>query len=150
MESNVPGRPIFGEGADQPWPPLSERQKAAGEAGCKRVSVKHFVAPFYPQTARLAQVSGAVTVLARLSREGRVISAIPEGPSALYASALGAVRQWTFHNPDKVRSVTVVINYVLRQESLTTNTPATDVSGDLPCRVEISTVPNLPPDAQPD
>jgi hypothetical protein len=144
LESNVPGRPIFGEGAGQPWPPIPPDDKAAGAAACRRVSVKRFVAPFYPETARLGQVQGSVTVYAKLDRDGRVSTAIPEGPAALYPSALGALRQWTFHNPGKVAAVTVVFHYVLQSNSLTLDTPPPSLTADLPCAVEISTTPQPP------
>lgn len=145
LESNVRGRPIFSDGVPH-WRPISAQQKAAGEAGCKRVSVKHFVAPFYPEIARLGQVQGTIIVFARLDAEGHVTSALPEGPIALAESAFTAVRQWTFHNPAHAKSVTIAVKYSLQQKALTTNTPLTDVSADLPCVVEVSALPTPPID----
>src|SRR5579864_1657488 len=145
LESNIPGRPILGEGGIQPSPSLSPVDKASGTAACKSVSVRRFVAPFYPETARLGQIQGTVTAYAKLDNKGRVVSVFPEGPPQLYACTVGTLRQWTFHNPQKVKGVTVIFNYKLQWKSLTTDTPPTDISAELPCEVTISSVPEPPP-----
>ena len=144
LESDIPGRPIFGEGSGQPWPTVPAEEISSGTAACKKVSVKHFVAPFYPETARLGQVQGSVTLYAKLDSSGHVTNVIPQGTEAFYPSALGTLRLWAFHNPAKVKAVTIVFSYALLQKALTADTPDTEISADLPCQVEISTTPELP------
>jgi TonB family protein len=60
--------------------------------------LKHRVDPVYPQSARAAQITGTVVVVATIDKNGRVKDAkIVSSPDvSLSAAALDAVRQWRY------------------------------------------------------
>ncbi|WP_263382720.1 M56 family metallopeptidase [Granulicella arctica] len=75
------------------------------------------VTPVYPQDAKDAKISGAVVLQAIISKEGVVEHLeVVSGPEKLRASALDAVRQWTYKpyllngNPTDVET-TITVNY---------------------------------------
>jgi protein TonB len=75
------------------------------------------VAPVYPAEARAAHVSGAVVLHAIIGKDGTVENlTVISGPEMLRASALDAVRQWTYKpyllngEPTEV-DTTITVNY---------------------------------------
>jgi TonB family protein len=57
----------------------------------------HYVAPEYPQAARVAGIQGTVVIDATLDRNGTVVDAhVMSGVLELNDAALAAVRQWTY------------------------------------------------------
>jgi protein TonB len=75
------------------------------------------VAPVYPAEARAAHVSGMVVLHAIIGRDGTIENlTVISGPEMLRASALDAVRQWTYKpyllngEPTEV-DTTITVNY---------------------------------------
>lgn len=57
----------------------------------------HMASPSYPSAARLTQVSGVVTVEARIAADGRVIqTSVLHGPYALRQMAEDSVKLWRY------------------------------------------------------
>lgn len=77
------------------------------------------VDPVYPAEARAAGVSGTVVLHAIIGKDGSVQSVtVVAGPAVLQASALDAVRQWTYKpfllNGEPVEvDTTITLNYSL-------------------------------------
>jgi protein TonB len=77
------------------------------------------VAPVYPADAKAAHVEGAVVLRAIISKTGEVENLqVISGPKELMASALDAVRQWTYKpyllNGEPVEvETTITVNYRL-------------------------------------
>jgi len=76
-------------------------------------------APVYPPIARAAHVSGSVVLHAIIGKDGHIENlTVVSGPAMLQASALDAVRQWTYKpyllngNPTEVETQ-IVVNYNL-------------------------------------
>ena len=148
LESNIPGRPIFGEGEPRPLPPPDAESNVS--VSCHKLSIEKFIAPSYPNSARVAGIQGKVILHPKLNSAGDVISVTSEGPEALSKDAAAALKNWRLLRPPrpKMSSLTVVFNYVLREKDTTAETPATDVPANFSCEVEISAVP-APPTAPP-
>jgi len=77
------------------------------------------VAPVYPDDARAAHISGTVVLHAIIGKDGNVENlVVVSGPKELQASALDAVKQWTYKpyllngNPTEVET-TIHVNYNL-------------------------------------
>ena len=53
--------------------------------------------PVYPQEAIDAKVNGAVVMMAKIDKEGKIVDLkVISGPEMLRGAMLAAVRQWTF------------------------------------------------------
>ena len=91
--------------------------KVAGGVMAGQVLTK--VNPVYPVEAKKAKIQGAVVMKAVISREGTVENLqVVSGPKELQASALDAVRQWTYKpyllNGEPVEvETTVTVTYSL-------------------------------------
>ena len=89
---------------------------SGGEVAANRQA---FVQPIYPAEAKAKRISGAVVLHALISKEGAItkLEAI-SGPDELRASAIDAVRQWTYRpylvkgQPTEV-DTTITVNYHL-------------------------------------
>ena len=100
--------------------PAPQTARVSGGVMAGQVLTK--VAPVYPQDAKDAKVSGAVVLHALIGKDGTVhsLTAI-SGPELLRASALDAVRQWTYRpfllngNPVDVDTV-ITVNFSLSDE----------------------------------
>ena len=75
------------------------------------------VAPVYPPDAKDAKVSGSVVLHAIINKDGTIENlTVISGPEQLRASALDAVRQWTYKpyilngNPVEI-DTTITVNY---------------------------------------
>jgi TonB family protein len=94
-----------------------EPVKVAGGVLAGQVLSK--VAPVYPADAKAAHVEGAVVLRAIISKTGEVENLqVISGPKELMASALDAVRQWTYKpyllNGEPVEvETTITVNYRL-------------------------------------
>jgi TonB family protein len=110
------GSPMTGTDAMTP-PPV---QVASGARGPARVSggemaaqLLNSVTPTYPPIARAAHVSGAVVLRAIIGKDGLVEDLeVISGPEMLRASALAAVRQWTYQ-PYLLNGVPVEVDTVV-------------------------------------
>ena len=78
------------------------------------------VNPTYPQAARDAKIQGAVVLHAVISKDGIVDNLqVISGPADLRASALDAVRQWTYkpyvlNGEPTAAETTITVNYSLQ------------------------------------
>jgi len=102
MEQLLAQRSLFAQESAPPVPaaaPVSESPQnvLTLPAGAVYGNIIHSVDPVYPPIAKAAHLQGVVVLDARISKEGMVEDVSPvSGPSMLQASAVDAVRQWTF------------------------------------------------------
>lgn len=110
-----------------------------------QLCVRHIVVPTYPVLARMARVEGAVTVEAKIDKDGRVISIRSSGGQELLQRASEQnIRQWAFSPgpPGKMGWSEVTIRYVYKLKGSENYYDATsDVTIDLPDRIEITARP---------
>jgi TonB family protein len=98
VDGPPPGPPAGS--APQPPPPPPPPPQGAGVAAVRNLPelepLTH-VEPVYPPLARLARISGTVTLVATLAPDGRVDELwVASGHPLLVPAATAAVRQWTY------------------------------------------------------
>ncbi len=103
--------------AETPATPTAHTVRVS--AGVMAGNLLTHVNPTYPQAARDAKIQGSVVLHAVISKEGTVENLqVISGPADLRASALDAVRQWTYKpyilngEPTAVET-TITVNYSL-------------------------------------
>src|SRR5437763_492136 len=94
LESNIPGRPIFGEGEPRPLPPPDAESNVS--VSCHKLSIEKFVAPSYPNSARVAGSQGKVILPPKRNFGGGVFSLTSAGPGALSKNADAALKHLRF------------------------------------------------------
>jgi TonB family protein len=89
--------------------------------GVMEAALIHKVRPFYPTPARLAHISGTVSLRAIIGRDGRIRELeVLNGSGFLQASAVAAVREWRYR-PTLLNGVAIevetliTVNFVLDQ-----------------------------------
>src|SRR5262249_52476113 len=79
-----------------------------------------YVAPVYPQIAKLARVQGTVRIAIRVDADGKVqIVKVISGNPILVQAAIEAVQQWQYA-PGNARETTVEVPFVLNDPKFET------------------------------
>jgi protein TonB len=98
--ANCDGPPRLPSGDDRGGPgdgPGAGGAPLRVSAGIKETRSIVYVAPVYPEIARVARVEGIVIVDCTIDRDGRVIDArVLRGHPLLDEAALAAVRRWVY------------------------------------------------------
>jgi TonB family protein len=104
------------QGGSQAGPAVAAARVSGGVMAGNNLSK---VAPVYPSDAKAAGIQGVVLLHAIIGKDGRIESLhVVSGPKELAASALEAVKQWTYKpyllngNPVKVET-TITVHYSL-------------------------------------
>ena len=88
---------------------------SGGGSDCT-LGIRKFLSPDYPNVARLAQVSGDVRLLAKLTEDGRVEAADAlSGPAILASYARKNLLTWQFTHRPEGQEIQVVYHYRLRE-----------------------------------
>lgn len=83
--------------ATQEQPPTKPNGPVAVRADIMQKQIVNKVSPVYPEDAKKAQITGKVQLEAVIGKAGEVENLkVISGPKELQASALDAVRQWTY------------------------------------------------------
>ncbi len=113
MPLPTPNPEAVPQAESQPDKPLSI------QAGVMAGNLQNKVPPVYPGDARAAHISGSVVLHAIINKDGKVKSlSVVSGPPELQASAIDAVKQWTWRpyllngNPTEV-DTNITVNYNL-------------------------------------
>jgi TonB family protein len=93
--------------------------------------IAHFVAPSYPPLARQTMVSGQVTLVANIGKDGSVANTSPSSSAnqMLLQEAQATVSEWKFEPSTAERMVTVVFYFGFSGATRETN-PKTSIKAD--------------------
>jgi hypothetical protein len=121
-----------------------------GENTDTMLGVRRFISPDYPDVARLAQFSGDVRLLAKVSEDGRVETVdVLSGAPILAKYAQENLLTWHFTNLPKEEKLDVVYHYRLRGPKI--HGPVIpSVSLESPTEVVIISNPPLPDGGSPE
>jgi hypothetical protein len=73
----------------------------------------------YPTVARLSQITGDVTLMLRIEKDGQINSATKiSGPDVLSVNAIKEIRGWRYASSDRASESIVVIHYALKKPYL--------------------------------
>jgi TonB family protein len=101
----------------------SEQTRLTAQGAVQDGKLVRITTPAYPAAAKQAQVSGVVTVVARIGKDGSVVeTSVLRGPYPLRRVAEDAVKQWQYEptllNGEPVQRVALVnLNFVLGRYS---------------------------------
>jgi len=121
-----------------------------GENCNPMLGVRKCVSPDYPNVARLAQISGDVRLLAKVSEDGRVETVdVLSGPPILAKYAQKNLLSWHYTNLPKEEKIEVVYHYRLRGPKIYSPV-VPSVSIESPTEVVITSNPPLPDGGSPE
>jgi len=108
---------------------------------CASRSVKYFVAPAYPVTARLTRKQGVVTARLVIDGSGVAEVTIESGDPVFAQPVVEALRQWKFAPSEPRQEATATFTFVLTRTP--TKEAVTTVSGSSPLELVITASPPL-------
>ena len=98
------------------------------------IEVRHFVAPDYPQMARVARLEGDVKATVTVGSDGSIQSLLLASAYPLLRQPVeGALEHWTFEPPSHVTTTDITIQFRLDC--------STRVTADFPKLVKVSACP---------
>ncbi len=114
-------------------------------ANTSTIHVRKFLVPGYPSLARQACIRGDITATVRIRADGTVQSVSGGGHARepddlLYEPVLQALKTWEFEPTGSPEELQITFRFVLEGKRVT-GYSATEVSGELPNLVQISTSP---------
>jgi TonB family protein len=105
----------------------------------------HVVAPTYPELARLARLTGDVTITFEVRNDGSIsVVEVQGGHKLLETEALNNLKEWKFSPAMVGTHRTVTYRFELVGAETEVRPPAVAVSFDLPDQVTISAPPMKP------
>lgn len=139
-----------------PAPPPAPEGPARVSSGVMAGNLLTHVAPIYPAEAKTQSVSGVVVLHALISKTGTVEDLkVVSGPEMLTASAIDAVKQWTYKpyllngEPTAVET-TITVNYNLGGATQPGQGPVRVSSGVIAGNILTKVNPVYPADAKAD
>ena len=98
------------------------------------IEVRHFIAPDYPQMARVARLEGDVKTTVLVGVDGKVRSlTLTSGYPLLRPAVEAVIKEWTFEPPSRVTTTDITIQFRLDCSAR--------VTADFPEIVRISACP---------
>jgi TonB family protein len=108
---------------------------------CLTSTVKYFVAPAYPETARRSRNQGVVRARLTVNASGTAAVKIDSGDPAFAEQVVTTLKKWKFAPANPPRTLTATFTFALAGDPA--DSPVTTVSGSSPLNLVITAAPPL-------